>query len=157
MRVSKRGYRLAVLMWGHSEEEEMNRKTLSYGGPHSHTHPGFQKPCCFFFSPPASSELLCHYYKTACESFCFVEVTLLHLDSTTVSTQQQRAEPSIRLSLTDITHLITAKLKENMQRGYCLSFFFKSQTWINCLTLHQTCLNRPVSLEEKDRCKMGKA
>lgn len=81
----------------------------------------------------------------------------LHLDSTTVSSQQQRAEPSIRLSLTDITHLITGKLKENMQRGYCLSFFFKSQTWTNCLTLHQTCLNRPVSLEEKDWCKIGKA
>lgn len=59
--------------------------------------------------------LLCHY--SVYESFSFVEATFPHLDSTIVISQQQRAEPSIRLSLTDITHLITGKLKENMQRG----------------------------------------
>lgn len=69
----------------------------------------------FSFLQPLQT-LLCQNF--ACESFCFVEATLLHLDGTIIISQQQKAECSIRLSLTDITHLITEKLKENMQRGF---------------------------------------
>lgn len=90
--------------------------------PYIPAHPAFQKPLEFFSIPPGCAEV-----KPCLWIFCFAEATLLHADSAVIIPQQQRAEPSISLSLTDRTHLINREVKRKYAKRFCLSSTFKFQ------------------------------